>query len=63
MRRASPLYLDLSYVSEKVHLGGGGRCLGLLNECGDVVGDALGGQRIDCNIHTRGTFGEQYPSS
>jgi hypothetical protein len=56
MRRVSPLYL--SYIRKAQ--GTGKR--GLLNGCGDGVGDAPSEQRTDCNIHTTRIFGEQHPS-
>jgi hypothetical protein len=56
MRRVSPLYL--SYIRKAQGPGRGG----LLNGCGDGVGDALSGQRTGCNIHRIKTFGEQHPS-
>ena len=53
------LVSSLSYI-RRDWLGAMGR---LLNGCGDGVGDAPGGQRIDCSIRTRETFGEPPPSS
>lgn len=60
MRKAFLWYL-LSYISIMEWPGGGPR--GLLNGCGDGVGDALGGQKSCRRIHNKAVCGEWCPSS